>query len=328
MLWVHSPESFYLLRFLLGAAEAGFFPGVIFYLRLWFPSSHRAHVVALFMTAGPVAGVIGSPISGALLSITRSHGLAGWQWMFLLEALPAIVFGVVTFIFLSDSPQTASWLSAEERATLQVALQEEPPGATHLRADFRSLFLNPMIWALCCIYFGLGSCTYSVSIWLPTVLKNVSGGSNFQVGLLSVFPYLAAAVLMVLVGNHSDRTGERPWHVAVSAFSGAVALSLLTLTNSAVFSIALLAIALSASSSMSGPFWAIATRVLTTSTAAAGIALINAIGNIGSGFGPYWLGYVKQVTGSFRVGLLTVGALMLVAGTLAARLKAPPQHVS
>lgn len=315
MFSVHSAGSFYGLRFLLGAAEAGFFPGVIFYLRSWFPADARAGVVALFMTAGPVSGVIGGPISGWLLDWNHHGGLAGWQWMFLLEAIPAILLGFAAWFFLVDSPTGAPWLSPAEKSWLLETLDGEASLASAVSTEHPGLwFVNARFWGFALIYFGLNTCTYGISLWLPTALESLTGLPNFLLGLLSTVPYLAAAILMVLVGAHSDRTRERRWHIALTAFAGGVALAVSGFSPGIALSVFGFAIALSASSSMAGPFWAMASGTFTAAAAARSIALINAIGNLGSGFGPYWIGYLRHTTGSFRAGLLSVAALLTLAG--------------
>jgi MFS transporter, ACS family, tartrate transporter len=324
MLFVVSARSFYALRFLLGAAEAGFFPGVIFYLRSWFPASSRAGVLALFMTAGPISGVIGGPISGALLEWNHRGGLAGWQWMFLLEALPAIVLGLVAGVYLPDSPEKAHWLTAGEKGWLEGELAHEHLQPRSFAANTeRSWWSNPRLWGFAVVYFGLNCCTYGVSLWLPSALKSLSGLPNLLLGFLSAVPYLVAATVMVLVGTHSDRTKERRWHIALCAFSGAVALLVAGYANGVAVSVATFAVALAASSSMNGPFWAMASSKVTVATAAGSIALINSLGNLGSGFGPYWIGYLRQMTGSFLGGLASVAILLTIAGLTILRLDRP-----
>ncbi len=324
MLLVASARSFFALRFLLGAAEAGFFPGVIFYLRSWFPASSRAGVLALFMTAGPISGVIGGPISGALLEWNHRGGLAGWQWMFLLEALPAIVLGLVAGMYLPDSPEKAPWLTVSEKSWLGEELAHEQVQPRNAAAERNgSWWSNPRLWGFAVVYFGLNCCTYGVSLWLPSALKNLSGLPNLLLGFLSAVPYLVAATAMVLVGTHSDRTTERRWHIALSAFSGAVALLVAGYANGVAVSVAAFAVALAASSSMNGPFWAMASSKVTVATAAASIALINSLGNLGSGFGPYWIGYLRQTTGSFLGGLVSVAILLTIAGVTILRLDRP-----
>ena len=317
MFSIHSAASFYSLRFLLGAAEAGFFPGVIFYLRSWFPASARAGVVALFMTAGPVSGVIGGPISGWLLDWNHRGGLAGWQWMFLLEAVPAVVLGFAAWFFLADAPSRAPWLSPQEKSWLLQTLDDEASLASTASTEHPALwFANPRLWGFALVYFGLNTCTYGISLWLPTALHSLTGLPNFLLGLLSSVPYLAAAILMVVIGAHSDRTAERRRHIAYSAFAGGAALVISGFSSGLAVSVFCFAIALSASSSMAGPFWAMASGSFTAAAAARSIALINAIGNLGSGFGPYWIGHLRDTTGSFRTGLLSVAAMLTLAGLI------------
>ena len=317
MFSIHSAASFYSLRFLLGTAEAGFFPGVIFYLRSWFPSSARAGVVALFMTAGPVSGVIGGPISGWLLDWNRRGGLAGWQWMFLLEAIPAVVLGFAAWFFLADNPSRAPWLSPHEKSWLLQSLDNEASLAPATSAEHPALwFANTRLWGFALVYFGLNTCSYGISLWLPTALRSITALPNFLLGLLSAVPYLAAAILMVLVGSHSDRTAERRRHIAFSAFAGGAALVISGFSPGLAISVFCFAIALSASSSMAGPFWAMASGSFTAAAAARSIALINAIGNLGSGFGPYWIGHLRETSGSFRTGLLSVAAMLTLAGLI------------
>ena len=327
MFSIHSVASFYSLRFLLGAAEAGFFPGVIFYLRSWFPAGARAGVVALFMTAGPVSGVIGGPISGLLLGWNHRGGLAGWQWMFLLEAIPAILLGFAAWFFLADNPSRAPWLSAAERSWLLMTLDGETSPASVTSPEHPGpWFVSARLWGFALVYFGLNTCTYGISLWLPTALQSLTGLSNFLLGLLSAVPNLAAAILMVLIGAHSDRTGERRRHIAFSAFAGGIALVVSGYSPGISISVFCFAIALSASSSMAGPFWAMASGSLTAATAARSIALINAVGNLGSGFGPYWIGYLRDTTGSFRAGLLSVAALLTLAGLVVLVLDRGPRR--
>jgi ACS family tartrate transporter-like MFS transporter len=317
MFSIHSAASFYSLRFLLGTAEAGFFPGVIFYLRAWFPSSARAGVVALFMTAGPVSGVIGGPISGWLLDWNRRGGLAGWQWMFLLEAIPAVVLGFAAWFFLADNPSRAPWLSPHEKSWLLQSLDNEASLAPATSAEHPALwFANTRLWGFALVYFGLNTCSYGISLWLPTALRSITALPNFLLGLLSAVPYLAAAILMVLVGSHSDRTAERRRHIAFSAFAGGAALVISGFSPGLAISVFCFAIALSASSSMAGPFWAMASGSFTAAAAARSIALINAVGNLGSGFGPYWIGHLRDTSGSFRTGLLSVAAMLTLAGLI------------
>ncbi len=316
MIFVGTPRGFYLLRFLLGAAEAGFFPGMILYLRRWFPSGARASAVALFMTAAPLAGVIGGPISGLLLGVRIAH-LRGWQWLFLMEGLPAILLAGVVLAFLTDRPEIASWLTEKERGWLveQLAHEEKPlPGASrHVFAAFASV----RVWILVVVYLGETTAAYGVGLWLPSLLRNVSTTSNLGIGLLSAIPYLATMVAMVLVATHSDRTRERKWHLAGSAFACAIGLGCAAYSTSTTADVVFLSLTLMAAFSMNGPFWATTTEMLSATSAAAGIALINSFGNLGGFLGPYTIGLVRTWTGSFRGGLLAVGGVLVLSGVLA-----------
>lgn len=316
MIFVGSPRDFYLLRFLLGAAEAGFFPGMILYLRQWFPSAARARAIALFMTAAPLAGVIGGPISGLLLGVHGGH-LMGWQWLFLIEGLPAIILGGVALAYLTDRPEIATWLTTEERGWLVGQLaQEEKPNPRASGGVFSAL-TQVRVWMLVVVYLGVTTAAYGIGLWLPSLLRNVSGTSNLVIGLLSAIPYLATIVAMVLVGISSDRTGDRKWHLAGSAFTCAIALACAAYSSSTTAEVVFLSVTLMGAFSMNGPFWATTTEMLTETSAAAGIAVINSLANLGGFLGPYTIGLVRTWTGSFRGGLLAVGALLAVSGTLA-----------
>ena len=317
MMFVGSARSFYTMRFLLGAAEAGFFPGVIYYLRNWFPAAVRARALALFIMAGPISGVIGGPISGALLGFHRRAGLAGWQWLFLLEGIPAILLGFVAYFFLTDRPEKARWLSADDLAWLVSALRSDEIAASKERAapaGILSMLMNVRVWGFSFIYFSAVACAYSIGLWLPTAVRALSGISPFVIGLLAAIPYLAADIAMVIVGAHSDRTGERDWHVALPAFITCFALAAAAFATTVPATVAAFTIAMAAEFSMMGPFWVLASGTLDAKTAAAGIAFINAIGNLGSGLGPYWIGYLRTLTGSFRGGLLSIAVLLFLAG--------------
>ena len=318
MATVATPKGFYVLRFLLGSAEAGFFPGMILYLKSWFPEAARARAVALFMTAGPISGVVGGPISGVLLGFHPRVGLAGWQWLFLIEGLPAIFLGAAAYFHLADRPSKVRWLSEEQRSWLAETLERErAPSAASDRAGPLIVLFTTEIGLLVFIYFGLNTCSYGISLWLPTLIHSWSSASNFFIGMVSAIPYLTAALAMVLVGQHSDRTGERRWHVALSAFSGAAALWFAAYASSLAAAVAAISVAMLSVSSMAGPFWALPTKFLQGTAAAAGIALINSIGNLGGFFGPYVIGSVRTSTGSFRGGFLIAGAILALCGCVA-----------
>jgi ACS family tartrate transporter-like MFS transporter len=316
MVFVTGQRSFYTLRFLLGAAEAGFFPGVILYLKNWFPAQARARTVARFMTAAPLSGVVGGPLSGALLGMHLTSTLAGWQWMFLMEGIPAMLFGGVALAYLVDRPEEARWLSNEERDWLVETLRRERAEVTGASGAFAAL-RSGRIWLLALVYFGLNTVSYGVSLWLPTLIRNLSGVSNFTVGMLSAIPYVAAAVAMVTAGLHSDRSRERRWHTAVPAFAGALALTGAAYSTSVGPAILAISVAVLGVFSMMGPFWAMPTALLSGTAAAAGIAFINSVGNLGGFVGPYVIGLVRTSTGQFKGGLLLVSSALALSGATA-----------
>jgi ACS family tartrate transporter-like MFS transporter len=313
-MFVTTARGFYTLRFCLGLAEAGFFPGIILFLRDWFPIGARARTMAWFMTAGPVAGIIGGPISGALLGLHGLHSLAGWQWLFLIEGFPAIVLGGVVFVYLSDDPQTAGWLEDGERRWLVDTLKSEQATASdHFNKRLLPAFANARVWLLALVFFGVNACGYGVTLWLPKLIHSRSAASSFGVGLLSAIPYVLAAIVMVATGIHSDRTGERRWHSASFTLLASVALFTAAYARSPSVMIAALSVAVLSGYSMNGPFWAISTSLLPGAAAAAGIALINAMGNLGGFYGAYVLGSTRSPSGEIGTGLLRLSLTMGVS---------------
>jgi MFS transporter, ACS family, tartrate transporter len=315
MMFVRSATAFYLLRFLLGAAEAGFFPGIIYCLTRWFPIRDRARAIAGFMTAVVIAGIVGGPVSGALLSLDGAAGLAGWQWLFLVEGLPAVVLGLVVLRVLPEQPSDARWLTPAEQLSLTTQLADEAAIAGSLHST-RGALTSGRMWLLGAVYFTIPVELYALSFWLPQIVKSVSGASDFLVGVLSAIPYAVAAVAMVVVGRHSDKTGERRWHIALSAAVGGIALALAGFARSVVPAIVLLSLATAGLASMLGPFWAFATSFLGGIGAAAGIALVNSVGNIGGFVGPNIVGYVREATSDFAAGLAIVGGILVAGGVL------------
>ncbi|HEY3972903.1 MAG TPA: MFS transporter [Candidatus Sulfotelmatobacter sp.] len=317
MIFIRGPISFYAMRFLLGAAEAGFFPGMILYMKRWFPANARARAVAWFMMANPIAGIVGSPISGALLGLS-GKGLSGWQWMFLMEGIPAILLGFTVYWVLADNPKEASWLKGEERAWLLDRLsREQQAESVASSSSFWEVLISPKIWALSLVYFGVSTTMYGVTLWLPSVIQSLSGLSNFATGMVAVLPFLVTAVAMVLVGMRSDRTGERRWHTAIPAFVGAVALVAAGYGRSTVVVVAGVGLGLVGAESMVGPFWAMATSRMSGLSAAAGIAVINSLANLGGYYGPDIIGFFRKLNGGFRGGLLAIGATLALSGGIA-----------
>jgi len=315
MMFVRSATAFYALRFALGAAEAGFFPGIIYCLTRWFPRHERARAIAGFMTAVVVAGIIGGPISGALLSFDGFAGLAGWQWLFVVEGVPAIVLGVVVLRLLPEQPSDARWLTPDEQRALTERLAEEVASAATVHS-IRGALTSGRVWLLAAVYFTIPVALYAMGFWMPQIIRSASGGSNFMTGLLTAIPYAAAAVGMVVIGRNSDRTGERRWHIALSAIGGGAAFALTGFVHGVVPSVALLSLAMLGLAAMLGPFWALATSFLGGIGAAAGIALVNSVGNIGGFVGPNIIGYVQQTTDSFTAGLVVIGSVLALGGVL------------
>jgi ACS family tartrate transporter-like MFS transporter len=328
MIFIRGPVSFYVLRFLLGAAEAGFFPGMILYLRQWFPARARARAVAWFMTANPLAGVIGSPISGALLGL-HGAGLAGWQWLFLLEGTPAVVLGATVFWVLANSPKEARWLSDEQRTWLVDELEREQREDSVAQGEgLWSVLASWRVWALSIVYFGLPTCMYGVTAWLPTAVHSLSRLSDQMIGVVVAIPYLATAIAMVLVGRHSDRSRERRWHTALPAFLGATALVVAAYGRAPLTVITGMSLAMLGAQSMAGPFWAMATSRMNGATAAVAIAVINSIANLGGYFGSSIIGLLRSPRGGFRGGLLSIGAVLAVSGFLAVVVGSQPSRRS
>lgn len=317
MALTRTPRSFYVLRFLLGSAEAGFFPGVILYLKTWFPAAARARTVARFMTASPLSGVIGGPISGLLLSLHGKGALSGWQWLFLIEGLPAVLLGMSVLWFLTNRPQDAKWLTLSQRDWLLQTLRNEEQAAEFSSSHPYTVLFSGRVWILSLIYFGLNTVSYGISLWLPNLIKNASSANNLTIGLLSAVPYLCAAIAMVFVGLHSDKTGERRWHLAMSAFVGSAGMAAAAYSGSTAVLVIAICVAAMGVQSMVGPFWAIPTTLLGRSTAAVGIAVINSIGNLGGGFGSSIIGVIRRATGSYRGGLIVLAATLAIAGSLA-----------
>jgi ACS family tartrate transporter-like MFS transporter len=327
MMFIRSVSAFYAMRFLLGAAEAGFFPGVILYLTYWYPAKERARTIAMFVTGGVVAGIIGSPISGAILGLDGTLGLAGWQWLFLLEAVPAVIMGIVVLVVLPNGPQEVGWLSTSEKGWIASGLAEDRArrGAGdehHLRDVFRS----GRVWLLCLLYFLLNIGSYGYELWLPSIIKSFSGKSDAVVGWINAVPYVIAGIVMLVVGRNSDRTGERRGHVAGAAIASALGFGLSAYFTNPYLALASLALAFAGIKSTIGPFWAWTTTILSGQAAVGGIALINSVGNLGGFAGPYVVGLTKDRTGSNLVALLFLGSALLCMGLLALTIRTSPRQ--
>ena len=312
---IGGPGSFLALRFLLGAAEAGFFPGVILYLTYWFPAEQRARIIGTFMVAIPVAGLTGSPISGAILGLDGALGLGGWQWLFILEALPAIAMGIAAFAWLTDKPQHAHWLAPEQRSWLVAKLDAERRRPTtkvpHL--SIWRVLSNKYVLIMALVYSGAAGASSGLALWQPQLIKSF-GLTNWQTGLVNAVPYGIAAIWMVLWGRNSDRTGERVWHNALPLGWMVLAMVATFAVTQLWMLIPLLALILAGTYASKGPFWALSSEWLAAPVAAAGLAQINALGNLSGFFCNFLIGWIKASTGSFPLALMPIAALA-AAGT-------------
>jgi MFS transporter, ACS family, tartrate transporter len=329
--FVQGELSFYVVRVLLGIAEAGFFPGVLLYLTYWFPRPERARIVALTFLAVPLSSVIGSPLSTVL--IQHGEGVlgfdAGWRFMFFVEGIPAVLLGIAVLFLLPDRPSRARWLTPAEATALEQHLAAEDAEEVGREVPTREALTDPRVLALSVVYFGIVFGLYVLAFFLPQVIEGFQEqfGTTFsllEVGLVTAVPYAFAAVAMVLWARHSDRTGERAWHVAVAAFVGAVAIAAALYMSSPLLVMACITVCAIGVYAAIPVFWQLPTRLLSGVGAAAGIALINSFGNLSGFLGPYLTGWLQDLTGSFRTGLWVVALLMVVAGVVALRFRRAP----
>lgn len=313
--FVTGPVSFQVMRFLLGCAEAGFFPGIILYLTFWFPAAYRAKIVGIFMVAIPASAFIGSPISGAILNMNGVAGLAGWQWLFLLEAIPTVLLGVFCLFWLPDGPATAKWLPNVEQAWLTGRLAAENKAALAApKIPIWRVMADKRVLVLALIYMGSSGANYGITFWQPQIIQN-HGLGNIETGLLNALPYLVGSVAMVWWGRRSDRQRERVWHTAFSLVVCAAGLAACTVLSGLATTMAALTVSLVGAYMLKGPFWALSSEWLGAASAAAGLAQINAIGNLGGLLAPWAIGVVKDATGNPTLGLLPLVAITL-AGAL------------
>ena len=325
MMFALNTPLFYSLRFVLGIAEAGFFPGVILYLTYWYTAAERARIVALFMTATAIANVIGSPISGALLGI-HWFGLHGWQWLFILEGIPAILLGFVVFHYLPNGPEDAKWLTNEEKDWISQRIgiegvMKEAKGHGNLSAAFKT----PAVWIFCLVYFANAMTTYGIVSWLPTIVEKTGNFSKLGVGLLTAIPFALGAITMVFVARNSDRTGKHSWHVCGAALTCGVGLALAAYQHSTLGVILSFSLAAMGIYSLVGPFWALPTSILGGTAAAAGIAFINSVGNLGGFLGPFLVGWIKShyTEKGTQYSLLMLSGVIIAGGLLALAAKNP-----
>lgn len=332
MAFVPSASWLYALRFLLGVAEAGFFPGVILYMTFWFPGRVRAKATALFLLAIPLSSVIGAPLTAGLIQFGAGtfESFSGWRFMFLVEGIPAVLLGVVCWFYLTDKPADAQWLNAHERDWLSNRLDSEAT-QTQLRYDYpmRKALLQPRIWALAFVYFGAVYGLYALNFFLPTIVDGFQATFNvtysiFQVGLITAIPFVFGGVAMVLWSRHGDATGERVWHVALPLFVGGGAIPVALFMNSPFTTMVMVTICSVCICSALPTFWPLPTTFLAGASAAAGIALINSLGNSAGFFAPYITGWLAELTGTQNAGMFVVGGTMILAGVVVLILKATP----
>jgi sugar phosphate permease len=322
MMFVRSPLSFYVLRFLLGAAEAGFIPGILLYLTYWFPAQRRGKVMAIFLTGIPISGVIGGPVSGWILhTFDGANGWAGWQWLFLLEGIPALLAGIVALFYLTDDVPRAHWLTAPEKELVQAAVKAEAGAKQHHSA--KDAFGEPKVWLLAIIYAFFLMGLYGVSFWLPSLIKAAGVKDPLNVGLLTAIPYGAGTLAMILTSQRSDRLRERRWHLAIPGLLGALGLILSTLvSHNTVLAMAALTLGAAGVCTTVSQFWNLPGAFLGGVAAAAGIAFVNSVGNISGFVAPYMVGWVKDATGTTNVAMVIIAACMITASILVFRVPA------
>jgi ACS family tartrate transporter-like MFS transporter len=328
MMFMHSKESFYVLRFLLGVSEAGFFPGMIIYLTYWFPTEERARAVARFMTATSLAGVVGGPLSSYLLKLDGVSGLAGWQWLFLSEGVPTILLGISVLFVLKDGPEKAGWMRPEERVWLAGELQRDKErygAATHHRLG--DAFRLPALWVLAGVYFVSQVGVYIVNLWMPLILNSFSrGAASGDASLIARYatvPYLAAAAMTVAVGWSSDKRNERRWHIAGCLTLAAAGFAWTAWAHSLVVALCAMTLAAVGLWSMMGPFWTLTTGMLSGTAAAAAVAVLQMVGGAGGFAGPYVTGRLRDATHSFTGGLYLMSGMALAAAMLSLAVRKP-----
>ena len=329
-LGVETSTGFNILRFLLGVGEAGFFPGIILYLTYWFPAEYRARMVALFMTAIAVAGIIGSPLSGGIMQYMNGlNGWAGWQWLFLIEGIPAVILGIVVLRYLDNGPRDAKWLTAEEKnlviSTLEAETKNKLSGGGH--HNFLGSLKDYKVWVLTLMYFSEVVGFYGVTFFLPQLVKEMGVVGEFNNGLISAIPWTFAAVAMVLNGRHSDKTMERRWHIAIPALISALGLIITGVAGKEHLVISMIGITMTCAGCLCvvSTFWSLPTAILTGSAAAGGIALINSFGNLGGYYGPKWIGVIKDKLGDPANALFILAGFLVLCAVLTVTVFKPNQ---
>lgn len=316
MMFVSSATMFYVMRFFLGVAEAGFFPGIILYLTYWFPAHRRGRITALFMTGIAMSGVIGGPLSGFIMKVfDGAYSIAGWQWMFLIEGLPSVALGIIVILTLQDRIADAKWLTEEERALLASRIDAEASEKQH--ASIFSVMTSGRVWLMALIYFSYVMGLYGVSFWLPTLIKAMGISDPLDIGLMSAIPYTVAVVVTLAVAKSADRLRERRWHVAIPGLLGAVGLLLSVLwAQNTVLAMAALTLATAGILTTLPLFWSLPTSFLAGTGAAAGIAMINSLGNLAGFASPYAVGWLKELSGNTHSGIILLASSLVLGAIL------------
>ncbi|MFM2085143.1 MAG: hypothetical protein RLZZ237_12 [Pseudomonadota bacterium] len=327
LMFVTTPSAFYILRFITGMFEAGFFPGIVLYFTNWYPASRRGRIMGLFMSAIPISGLLGSPLSGWMMEFfSGHHGLAGWQWMFLLQGIPTVVLGLLVYVLLNDGIHQAKWLNGEEKRLLLADLADDErqrrAGANTVDS-FASVLKNGQVWMLGLVYFCIQMGVYAINFWLPTIVKSLGYSSPVTVGWISAIPYLCASIFMIWVGRSADRHKERRWHLSGPLLMALCGLMLATQAHGNVV-IAMIGLSLATMGVLSGlpMFWPLPTAFLGSAAAAGGLALINSLGQIAGFVSPFLVGWIKDATGSTDVALYILSAVLLLGAILVLRVPA------
>ncbi|WP_200845278.1 MFS transporter [Roseomonas sp. 18066] len=315
-MFVETPWQFYTLRFLLGAAEAGFYPGVILYLTYWFPSNRRAKMFAIFQAGSPAAGIFGNPLSGWIMdAFNGTAGWAGWQWMFLIEAIPALVLGLVVIAMLDNGVQDAKWLNQSEKDILarNIAADESGKSGSH---SLRAIFSDWRVWQMCLIYFCFVMGQYGLTLWMPTLVRASGVTGNFNIGLLSAIPFVCAIIAMVIFSRSADRHRERRWHLVIPAMLATVGFTVAATASSTTIAIIFLSMAAAGVLACAPLFWSLPTAFLTGAAAASGIAVINSVGNLAGFASPYMIGTLRDMTGSSAIGMYVLAGCLVVGAAI------------
>jgi len=316
-MFVETPTQFYIARFLLGAAEAGFYPGIILYLTYWYPAHRRARIVALFMSAIPVAGIFGNPLSGWIMdTFDGTHGLEGWQWMFVIEAIPAVIVGIMVLFILRNGIRDAAWLDESEKQLLEAEIVTDQKH-TDSTTGFRDLLKSGRVWAMCAIYFCIVMGQYALTFWMPTLIKTTGIVGNLNIGLFSAIPFGCAVIAMNLIGRSSDKHRERRWHLIIPALMGTVGFAAVaSFSDNTTVSVIALSIAAAGVLTCSPLFWSLPTAFMSGAAAAVGIALINSVGNLAGFVSPYVIGYLKDLTQSTESGMYVLSVVLAIGALL------------